>query len=87
MTAKTYIEEAYERMLAEERNHTDEILQKIEKLEKERQSLRKELGKKSSLDDDKFDISVIPYLQILRDLTEEVKGFRQEKEERMVEVH
>ena len=87
MTAKTYIEEAYERMLAEERNHTDEILQKIEKLEKERHSLRKELGKKSSLDDDKFDISVIPYLQILRDLTEEVKGFRQEKEERMVEVH
>ena len=74
-------------MLEEERNHKDEILQKMEKLEKERQSLRKELGKKSSLDDDKFDISVIPYLQILRDLTEEVKGFRQEKEERMVEVH
>ena len=74
-------------MVEEERNHMDEILKKIAKLEKERQSLRKELGKKSSLDDDKFDISVIPYLQILRDLTEEVKGFRQEKEERMVEVH
>ena len=74
-------------MVEEERNHMDEILHKIGKLEKERQSLRKELGKKSSLDDDKFDISVIPYLQILRDLTEEVKGFRQEKEERMVEVH
>ena len=74
-------------MLEEERNHMDEILQKIQKLEQERHSLRKELGKKTSLDDDKFDNSVLPYLEILRDLTEEVTGFRQEKEERMVEVH
>ena len=74
-------------MLEEEREHMDEILQKIQKLEQERQSLRIELGKKTSLDDDKFDNSVLPYLEILRDLTEEVKGFRQEKEERMVEVH
>ena len=74
-------------MLEEERNHMDEILQKIQKLEQERHSLRKELGKKTSLDDDKFDNSVLPYLEILRDLTEEVTGFRQEKEQRMVEVH
>ena len=74
-------------MVEEERNHMDEILSQIEKLEQERQSLRKELGKKNTLDDDKFDSSVLPFLQILRDLTEEVKGFRQEKEERMVEVY
>ena len=62
------------------------MLKKIQKLEQERICLKKELGKKTSLDDDKFDSSVIPYLQILRDVTEEVEGFRQEKEERMVEV-
>ena len=73
-------------MVGEERDHLEEILKKIQRLEQERQSLRKELGKKTSLDDDKFDSSVIPYLQILRDVTEEVEGFRQEKEERMVEV-
>ena len=74
-------------MVGEERIHMDDTLKKIEKLEQERQSLRKELGKKNTLDDDKFDSSVLPFLQILRDLTEEVKGFRQEKEERMVEVY
>ena len=74
-------------MVGEERNYMDGILKNIEKLEQERQSLRKELGKKNTLDDDKFDSSVLPFLQILRDITEEVKGFRQEKEERMVEVY
>ena len=73
-------------MVGEERDHLEEILKKIQKLEQERICLKKELGKKTSLDDDKFDSSVIPYLQILRDVTEEVEGFRQEKEERMVEV-
>ena len=73
-------------MVGEERDHLEEILKKIQKLEQERICLKKELGKKTSLDDDKFDSSVLPFLQILRDVTEEVEGFRQEKEERMVEV-
>ena len=74
-------------MVGEERDHTDKILKEIQKLEQEKQSLRKELGKGFSPDDDKYDNSQLAFLQIFRDLTEEVNGFRREKEERMVEVY
>ena len=44
------------------------------------------VGRKTSQDDDKYLDSHIAYLQILKDITEEVEGYRNEKAERMVEV-
>ena len=64
----------------------DSILGQIQDLEEERQSLMKELGRRYLQDEDKFNNSQITYLQLVRDLTEEVEGFRKEKEKRMVEV-
>ena len=64
----------------------DTILDQIQKFEQERQSLMKELGRRYLQDEDKYNNSQLTYLQIMRDLTEEVEGFRKEKEKRMVEV-
>ena len=74
-------------MIEEERNHMDLTLKHIQKLEQERHSLIKELGKRHSADEDKYNNSQLTFLQILGDLKEEVEGFRKEKEERMVEVY
>ena len=74
-------------MVEEERNHMDQILKQIQKLEQERHGLIKELGKRHSADEDKYNNSQLTFLQILRDINEEVEGFRKEKEERMVEVY
>ena len=74
-------------MVEEERNHMDQILKQIQKLEQEKHSLIKELGKRHLADEDKYINSQLTFLAILRDLNEEVEGFRKEKEERMVEVY
>ena len=73
-------------MVGEERGHMDTILAQIQKYEQERQGLMKELGRRYLQDDDKYNNSQLTFLQIMRDLTEEVEGFRKEKEKRMVEV-
>ena len=73
-------------MVGEERGHMDTILGQIEKFEQERHGLMKELGRRYLQDDDKYNNSKLTYLQIMRGLTEEVEGFRKEKEIRMVEV-
>ena len=73
-------------MIREENNHMEVVLKQIQKLEKERCCLKDELGRKSSQDDDKYLDSHIAYLKILKDITEEVEGYRNEKAERMVEV-
>jgi len=86
-TAKTYIDDTYDRMVEEERGHMDTILNQIQKLGKERQNLMKELGKKYSQDEDKYNNSQLTYLQIVRDLKQDVEGYQIEKDKRMVEVN
>ena len=46
----------------------------------------KELGKRYSQDEDKYNDSQLAYLQIRRDLEQDVEGYRTEKKNRMVEV-
>ena len=62
-------------MIGEEREHMDRILKEIQKLEQERQNLIKELGKRYSQDEAKYNNSQLTYLQIVRDLTEKSKDF------------
>ena len=73
-------------MVGEEKKHMDDIQKQILILLKERQNLMKELGKRYSQDEDKYNDSQLAYLQIRRDLEQDVEGYRTEKKNRMVEV-
>ena len=83
---KEYIDETFKRMIEEEQRHLDQLCKQIQKLEEERFSLLKELGRKYSEKDDKYNNSHLTLIEIVKDLTEDVKSLSEEKQKRMVEV-
>ena len=85
-TVKDYIDESFKRMVTEEQGHLNQLLDQITTLDAEVRSLLKELGRKCSQHENKYNNSQVALLQVCKDLTTDVEGLREEKEKRMEEV-